>query len=135
MKQSSTFFLNLGNNRTNIKWVVQPMRYPVDEFKDIDFVIGQTNRHEDNRIKKTLIFCNEIHTTHHIMDHLRSLLPEDEKDSVQPYHAQRSQLSKDLVMEQFISRRVEVLVATEAAGMVSLFQNTKLSNQNYFYRV
>ena len=111
------------------------MRYPVDEFKDIDFVIGQTNRHEDNQIKKTLIFCNEIRTTHHIMDHLWSLLPEDEKDSVQPYHAQWSQLSKDLVMEQFISGRVEVLVATEAAGMVSLFQNTKLSNQNYFYRV
>lgn len=120
MERSKTFFLNRGNDRPNVKWVVEPMQHGVGQFADLNFVIGHTNRHEDKTLKKTIIFCNEIRTTHNITNHLRSLVPEDQHDAIQPYHSQRSQLSKGIVMDQFVKGDIRVLVATEAAGMVCL---------------
>lgn len=120
MDRPHTFYLNLGNDKPNIKWEVKRMTYPVNEFNDLDFIVNGDNRHPNGSLKKTMVFANEISTTHRIAYHLRSLLPPSQHHLVQFYHAQRSRRSKEIVMEQFVRGEVLILVATEAAGMVSV---------------
>ena len=119
MFRPHTFNLNLGNDKPNIKWEVRKMRHTISEFKDLNFVVELENRHDDGSLKKTMIFANEISTTHQIVYYLRSLLSPSQHDVVQFYHARCSQLSKEITMEKFIQGEVLILVATEAAGMVS----------------
>ena len=121
MDRAHTFYLNLGNDKPNLKYEVRPMKHPATEFKDLDFIVEKENRHIDGTIRKTMVFANEIATTHHIAYHLRSLLPPEQRHLVQFYHAQRSALSKEIVMAEFMRGEILVLVATEAAGMVSFF--------------
>ena len=119
MKCSSTFFVNLGNDRHAITYRVKRMA-PGSDFSNMNWVLGPENRREDSTIKKTMIFVNQVPLMQEILHHLRSILPSDEQDLIMTYHARRTSFGKDETIKRFLDGRYRVLITTEAAGMVSL---------------
>ena len=77
------------------------------------------NQSAEKVIKKTIIFCDDIMETHRIVEYLGSLVEPSEKDAIDCYHSDRTELAKAWSMRNFVEGRTRILIATEAAGMVS----------------
>lgn len=119
MTPNRTYILNRAQDRPNITPGVIHMRGGVKaELQYLNFVV-QGNRRSDGTIKKTIIFVNEIKHTWLILNHLRSLIPRDEHHFLTTYHSDRDLASRRYDMELFRQGQICVLIATEAAGMVS----------------
>ena len=79
-------------------------------------------------LTETIIFTNSIQKTLDIVKFLRDKLPSACNHLVDIFHALRSAHSKNCTLERFQGGLIKILVATEAAGMVSapLFTSSQL---------
>ncbi|KLO06253.1 P-loop containing nucleoside triphosphate hydrolase protein, partial [Schizopora paradoxa] len=109
-------FINIGNNRKNVSYIVRSIHNKANSYTDLNFVIPP-NTTERNTLKKLWIYADNIHDGADIVDHLRSLLPEDLKDTVRPYNAMFGNKYRARAMELFRDGHIRILVCTDAAGM------------------
>jgi superfamily II DNA/RNA helicase len=70
-------------------------------------------------LTKTIIFTDSIQKTLDIVKFLREMLPSACNHHIDIFHALRSARSKNRTLEWFRGGLIKILVATEAAGMVS----------------
>ncbi|KAF7289543.1 Bloom syndrome [Mycena chlorophos] len=125
---SDAYFINLGNDRPNITPAVVHMKSSED-FAALDALLpAQEDVHTANDIPKTLIFTNSIKLTHRIVSYLRRHYGSRFDDAFAPYHAHRSPLAKELVMDDFDRGITRALGATEAAGMGQRHARRRASN-------
>ncbi|KAI0634115.1 P-loop containing nucleoside triphosphate hydrolase protein [Trametes polyzona] len=111
---SSSFHLNLGNDRVNIKHEVRYMRSASD-YSALDFIVKGASKASD--LPRTLVFVNQIHKCHAAAHRLRGIVHGSLRDSIGILHAKRCEKSKADAWEEFRVGHTRVLVATEAAAM------------------
>jgi bloom syndrome protein len=115
------FFLNLGNDRPNITPSVIEMNGSSD-FKALNTVLQDpTTIDSPEQLNKAIIFTNSVKKTHKLCQHVRQVYGNKFDDSIAFLHAHRTRRAKRTVMRKFRQGKIRILVATEAAGMVSLF--------------
>jgi superfamily II DNA helicase RecQ len=113
------FFLNLGNHRPNIVTSV----IHIDGSKDYKAIRGilpdPTTISTAANLPKTLIFTNAVNLTQVVSRDLRLHYGASSRQHISFLHAHRTAKAKHRVMKLFQEGTVRILVATEAAGMVS----------------
>lgn len=114
---SKTFCINLGNDRSNITPIVVKMTGAASNLPALDFVLDEPR--SDRPFKRTIIFFNTRDLAYKACRHLQQLSTPDAKGKINFIHALRTTRAKRRVMRDFRSGEIDVLCATEAAGMVS----------------
>ena len=111
-----TFLVNLGNNCSNITPVVFPIPGSPRDLRILDFILEPDG--SGATYMRTIVFVNSRDHAHQIYEHFQALAPEDKKSQIDFLHSMRSMRAKKDVMRRFRKGQVNILVATEAAGMV-----------------
>lgn len=114
-----SFFLNLGNRRPNITTSVIQMDNAKD-FKALLNVLPTPEEVSSLSSPKSLVFVNAVKVTQSLVREVRDHYGPVFHDKVDFLHAHRTRKAKNRVMKRFRRGRVRILIATEAAGMVSL---------------
>ncbi|KLO06209.1 P-loop containing nucleoside triphosphate hydrolase protein, partial [Schizopora paradoxa] len=109
-------FLNRGNNRRNVSFMVRSIHNKADSYTDLDFIVP-SNLTIRTDIKKSWIYADNIHDGADIVDHIRALLPPELRDTVRPYNAMFGNEYRAKAMQEFRDGYVRILVCTDAAGM------------------
>ncbi|KAF9033337.1 P-loop containing nucleoside triphosphate hydrolase protein [Panaeolus papilionaceus] len=112
------FYINLGNDRPNIKMSVKYIKSNKDYTAVLPLLTpnGCLPSSSDDIIK-TIIFVDSVSSTQLCAKKIQCLFPPHLHSHVDVLNALRSRRSKRRVMREFGSGKVKVLVATEAAGM------------------
>lgn len=114
-----SFFLNLGNRQSNISYAVHHMDSSKD-FSAIHALLPDPNKITTPKdLPHTIIFTNSINDTQTICQDLWKRYRPQFHRHIDYLHAHRTRKAKRRVMKNFRKRRVQILIATEAAGMVS----------------
>lgn len=119
MKTDEIFMLNLGNGRPNIHKSVRFITSAKDFSALLDLLEKPDDVKSKHDIKKTLIFTNEVLPAQQIVEYLRKHYGPKFEVRIDYLHSRRTRDAKRLVIERFQSGSIRILVATEAAGMVS----------------
>lgn len=112
------FYVNLGNDRRNIKQEVRPLKNDHD-FTALDKIFDFDNICTSSDIPKTLVFANTRPQVQKIWRYIRSRLPSYMAKQVSFMHGLLTTRGKRRTMKQFTNSDIRILVATEAIGMVS----------------
>ena len=111
-----SFHLNLGNDRANISWEVRYMSGGKTDLEALQFLVPQDVT-EVSCLVRAIIFFDDILLSMRALRWFREQVPSNLRERVQCYHARRGQLGKDITFEEFRTGRVDILFATESAGM------------------
>lgn len=111
--------IDVGNDRPNISLVIHAIQHSLNSYTDLNFIIDQ-NIMDHSEIQKGFLYCDNIAMGTEIIDHLTECLPPHLRKLglIQPYNACFLKEYQKAVMEQFKTRQVQILVCTDAAGMV-----------------
>ena len=93
------------------------MRGAKGDLVALDFIVDEAST--GMPLIKTIVFFETRLLTYKGYKHLQRLLPSGLRSRITFLHAFRSTRSKRIVMNEFRSNAVDILCATEAAGMVS----------------
>ncbi|KAK6974683.1 hypothetical protein R3P38DRAFT_2811700 [Favolaschia claudopus] len=69
-------------------------------------------------LDQSMVFFDDINLGMEAEEHVRDILPPRLRGAVALYHSRRSKGSKRIIMENFRSGEIKILLTTEAAGMV-----------------
>lgn len=98
-----TFYLNLGNDRPNIKIMVQTINNEED-YSALDTILSYDTMTTANAIPKTVIFANTRNKVMEIWRHVSSHLPPGPlQEAVDYLHSVRSHGTKHKVIRSFRS--------------------------------
>lgn len=109
--------VNLGNDRPNVKIDVRFMTGTRAEPQDLDKIAQEIKK---GSVKRRMVFVDDRKRTQRYAEYIRKQVPESKASQADYYHALRASFSKMKCMERFRGGEINVLFATEAAGMVSL---------------
>ncbi len=113
-----SFHLNLGNNRPNITWEVIRMSAGKSDLDALE-VLLPPDVEDRVHLPRTIVFFDNIFLSMQARRWYLEHLPVRLRDRVKEYNARRDQFGRVLAWELFRRRHVDVLFATESAGMVS----------------
>ena len=113
--EPDTFLVNLGNHRANITNILVPMR-TANDLGALDFLADEALASQP--LKRTIIFFNTRDLAYKGSQHLKKLLPEARKHEINFLHAGRNSRARRFVLKDFREGNINILCATEAAGMV-----------------
>ncbi|KAH9919751.1 P-loop containing nucleoside triphosphate hydrolase protein [Epithele typhae] len=131
----ASLWINKGNDRPNVSFVVRALVHPLSTLADIDFVIPSTITSPLD-IPITQVFADDVDLGTEVVDYLnnrlRTLLGNPIEvaaldmdinpallECVRPFNAQLSQEYRAAAMPLFREGHIRVMVCTEAAGMGS----------------
>ena len=117
VSKSCSVFINLGNDCPNTTHIVCCMRGAKSDLVALDFIVDEGST--GGPLIKTIVFFETRLLTYKGYKHLQRLLPLGLRSRITFLHSFRSTRSKRIVMNGFRSGAVDILCATEAAGMVS----------------
>lgn len=110
-----TFLVNLGNHRANITNILMPLRTASD-FGALNFLADEALT--GLPLKRTIVFFNTRDMAFKGSQYLKKLLPEVRQGEIDFLHAGRSSRARRFILSEFRKGNVNILCATEAAGMV-----------------
>lgn len=113
-------FINNGSQRDDISIVVRAMHHTAESHRDLDFIPALR--------KKTWVYCDGISEGLDIANHLRSLLPSASHGRVRIFNAVLSANARAKILELFVAGEIDILVCTDAAGMVRDVNPTWISS-------
>ncbi|KAH9902528.1 P-loop containing nucleoside triphosphate hydrolase protein [Cubamyces lactineus] len=116
MEPTSTFTLNLGNDRPKISWEVRHMCAGKSDLEALAFLIPLAPE-ALTRLPKTMIFFDDILLPMKACRWFQERVPGVLRNRVKCYNARRGELAKQLVMHEFTHGQVDMVFAIEAAGM------------------
>ena len=118
VNREDAYFLNLGNRRSNISYEVHHMDSSKD-YSAIHALLPDPNEIATPAdLPHSIIFTNSVNDTQIICRDLRRRYGPQFRKHIDFLHAHRTRKAKRRVMRNFRKRRVQILIATEAAGMV-----------------
>jgi superfamily II DNA helicase RecQ len=118
----NSFHLNLGNRRPNITTSVIQMGNAKD-FKALLNILPTPEEIFLPSSPKILVFTNTVKVTQSLVQEVRDHYGPAFHDKVDFLHAHRTRKARNRVMKCFCIGQVKILIATEAAGMVSFRRN------------
>lgn len=110
-----TFLVNLGNHRANITNILVPLR-AANDLGALNFLADEALAGQP--LRRTIIFFNTRDLAFKGSQYLKRLLPEDRQCEVDFLHAGRNSRARRYVLRDFCNQKINILCATEAAGMV-----------------
>lgn len=116
----TSFYMNLGNDRPNVALSVQQINGS-DDFEALRPLLANNVTTYDD-MNKTIVFTNTVNATQTTCKKVRQFYPKPLRKYVDYLHAHRTPAAKKRVMRRFRQGKIMVLIATEAAGMVSAVQ-------------
>lgn len=122
-----TFFVNLGNEWLNITPVVCRLRGAARDLDALNFAIDEARCTQEQDLQRTVIFFNSRDLTYKAYKHLQGLLPPDKRSRITFLHSGRTNRARTKVLQDFRDGKMDILCATEAAGMVC--------NANHYWRI
>ncbi len=134
----TSFFLHLGNDRPNIAYSVKYIKNQQDFEALKEFFTATYEKRED--IPKTAIYIDRCLSTQIVAKEIRSWLPSHLHDAVAYFHSHRNDRAKKSTLEAFLQGDHRVVIATEAAGMVSptnnlfLLSNDAITSRERIYQ-
>lgn len=115
----SSFHLNLGNDRPNIAMFTQEI-HGSDDYEALQpYLADNVKTVEDIKKKKTIVFTNTVNGTQMTCKKVRQMFPKPLRRYIDYLHSHRTSRAKARVIRRFRNGKVTILIATEAAGMVS----------------
>lgn len=117
IRPEHAFYVNLGNDRKNIKVEVRTLKNATD-FEALDDVFNFASIHMPSDIPKTLVFANTRAIVQQLWRYIRLRLDPHLHYTVDFMHGLRSKRGKRQTMNRFVTSEVRILIATEAVGMV-----------------
>ena len=114
--EDSTFLVNLGNDRHNVSTILCQMHGAARDLPALDFVLDEA--FTGNPLKRTIIFFNSRDLCQRGYKHLRRQLPEHLLDEIGFIISLLTEDTKHVTIAQFRAGEINILCATEAAGMV-----------------
>lgn len=114
----SSYHVMLGVDRPNIAWSVRHMARGKD-LESLQFIIPPNGDSDTpHPIIPTMVFFDDITLAMSALVYLRTLLPPTQHNQVAVYNSRRTLRAKKGVMQQFCNQEINILLTTEAAGMV-----------------
>jgi superfamily II DNA helicase RecQ len=110
-----TFLVNLGNHRANITNILMPMR-SANDFGALNFLADEALSGQP--LRRTIVFFNTRDLVYKGSQYLKQLLPEARQHEINFLHAGHNRRARCKVLRDFRERKISILCATEAAGMV-----------------
>jgi len=118
LSEAHTFTVNLGNDRPNITPIVCRMHGAANDLDALNFAIDEARDPGTNSFTRTIIFFNTHDLAYKGYKHLRGLVFAETRAQIDFLHAGRTRLAKRKVMNNFKDGKLDILCATEIAGMV-----------------
>lgn len=118
------FYLNLGNNRPNIKLRMKLMSGS-DDYGALEQELNLANVHHPDEIPKTIIFMQERRDAQDLWRYLRNHINSTLWPSIDFVHALRTNAAREWVLRRFREGEVRILIATECVAMVCAPMNTE----------
>lgn len=115
----SSFHLNLGNDCPNIVMFAQEIRGSDDYEALQPYLADNVKTVEDIKKKKTIVFTNTVNGTQMTCKKVQQMFPKPLHHYVDYLHSHCTSRAKARVIRRFRNGKVMILIATEAAGMVS----------------
>ena len=112
-----TFLVNLGNHRANITNLLMQMR-TANDFGALDFLVDEALPVSGQPLRRTIVFFNTRDLAYKGSKYLKQLLPEASHQEINFLHAGRNRRARRKVLRDFREGNVNIVCATEAAGMV-----------------
>lgn len=116
IEESKSFHLNLGNDRANIRQEVRYMK-SADDYDALNFIVEDVDTLE--KLPRGIVFVNNLPAAHAVANHLRKKVGSMLGAHIGVLHAKRSPFAKSDEWERFERGEIKLLIATEAAAMVS----------------
>lgn len=113
-----TFFVNLGNERLNITPVVCRLRGSARDLDALNFAVDEASCMLEQRLQRTVIFFNTRDLTYKAYKHLQTLISPDKQGRISFLHSGRTNRARAKILHDFRTGEIDILCATEAAGMV-----------------
>jgi len=117
IQAASSYHVNLGNDRPNIAWYVHRMNAAQSDLDLLAFLIPP-NVSPESVLTQTMVFFNDINLAMKACRWLRSQLPVELRGRMMVYNSRRTANAKKAVLKKFRDGRINILLTTEAAGMV-----------------
>lgn len=114
----NSFHLNLGNDRPNITWEVHRMSAGKSDLEVLEIIVPSDTETRVT-LPRMVVFFDDIMQSMRARRWFVERLPGRLRGRVKTYNARKAQIGRDLTWEQFRNRDVDVLFASESAGMVS----------------
>ncbi|PSS06546.1 hypothetical protein PHLCEN_2v3676 [Hermanssonia centrifuga] len=109
------FLINLGNDRRNISLLIGRMQSAAKDLEALDFVLDEA--FDGKPLIRTIIYVNSRDLAADAWEHLADQLPSHLQEQIAYIHAMRSPRAKEYVMTRFRAGEINILCATEVAGM------------------
>ncbi|KAI9061339.1 P-loop containing nucleoside triphosphate hydrolase protein [Trametes sanguinea] len=114
-REATTYFCNLGNDRANITPIVHRLKAAQSSLPVIDFLVH--NAHPGTKLPRAILFFNSRDLTFKAYRHLQDCVSPELWPQINFLHAGRGRRARRRAVQQFRSGFVNILCATEAAGM------------------
>ncbi|KAI0670266.1 P-loop containing nucleoside triphosphate hydrolase protein [Trametes maxima] len=114
-RESTTFYVNLGNNRPNITPIVHFLKAAKSSLPILDFLVS--NARPNTLLPRAIIFFNTRDLAFKAHRYLKDCVCKELTSQIDFLHAGRGQRSRKRTMRHFRTGQVRILCATEAAGM------------------
>ena len=119
MHQLSSFYLNCGNNRPNLSWNIHYLKARKSDLESLAFLLPDKHLVNDEMtLDHGIIFFDDITLAMEAVQWFQNQLPQHLRRRIACYHAQRGEMSKEMVLDRFNNETISILFATKAAGMV-----------------
>jgi superfamily II DNA/RNA helicase len=117
MREGTIEYVRLSNDRPNIHYAVEDMRFSAKSMLDLDRVFKI-----DPSIPppKFMIFTNKQKECEQVAKKYQDELPPKHWDKIIWFHSEMSKEFKEAAMEKLRKGEIWGIVCTDAAGMVSL---------------
>lgn len=123
LRRDNTVFFHHSNDRPNVYLGVKRLKYPANSYKDLDFLLSLNfTMMPDGRIRKFLIFFDNVREAEAVGKHLRGQLPLPLKDKIKWFHARMSDTFREDEVDAIRSGDTWGLCVTDSFGMVSMKQ-------------
>ncbi|KAJ7626573.1 P-loop containing nucleoside triphosphate hydrolase protein [Mycena polygramma] len=117
MRASQTEMFTRSNDRSNIHITVRKMRYPINSFKDLRFLIPKDWDGTTPLPYKFVIFFDNITESIAAARYLRSLVPIEARDKIKWFNSEMSPEFRAEESDNFNQGKTYGLACTESFGM------------------
>lgn len=110
---SSTFHLNLGNDRSNLTPILWPLKVAAKDLNSLNFIVSGRGD-----LPRVVVYVNTKELARIGCEHLRTKVAPEQRSQVDFIHASRSKWPQTRILELFQNGDINILFATEVVGMV-----------------
>ncbi|KAI0717718.1 P-loop containing nucleoside triphosphate hydrolase protein [Cerioporus squamosus] len=113
--EDTTYFINLGNDRQNITPIVHRLKAAQSSLPILDFLVRDAV--PETTLPRAIAFFNSRDLSFVAYRYLQDCVPPSLASQIDYLHAGRGRNARRRVMGRFRDGRINILCATEAAGM------------------